>query len=263
MVRRVARAPARISPYTPRLRCADRKSLLLGTALASTLLISAVLTPTPASAVACIQPPSPNPINTNTLADNQPIICVNTEPRTNPAGNAINLTTNGAGSFIDLHNSGVLSATNNNFFMSGIFAYTQGLNSPIAIENVAAITATNNGPGNAFAIRALAERGSSPISIVNSGELHAYSLNAEAAGIDAVTAPILGYSNNPITIVNSGTITLTGFAADGIRAFAVGANSLVHIENTGEIVATGDQFAGGIPRGGGRCRLRHQRRKPR
>jgi hypothetical protein len=68
-----------------------------------------VLTPTPASAVACIQPPLPNPINTNTVGDNQPIICVNTEPRTNPAGNAINLTTDGTGSYIDLSNSGVLS----------------------------------------------------------------------------------------------------------------------------------------------------------
>jgi hypothetical protein len=117
--RRARGAPPKILSYVPRLRSADRKSLLLGTALASTLLISAVLTPTPASAVACIQPPSPNPINTNTVGDNQPIICVNTEPRTNPAGNAINLTTDGTGSYIDLSNSGVLSATNNNnSFMS-------------------------------------------------------------------------------------------------------------------------------------------------
>src|ERR671925_236296 len=46
----------------PRLRNADRKSLLLGTALASTLLVGALVTPTPAAAVACIQPASPNPI---------------------------------------------------------------------------------------------------------------------------------------------------------------------------------------------------------
>jgi hypothetical protein len=39
---------------------ADRKSLLLGTALASTLILGSLLTPTPAAAVACIQPASPN-----------------------------------------------------------------------------------------------------------------------------------------------------------------------------------------------------------
>lgn len=68
--------------------------------LASTLLIgSIVVAPTPAAAVACLQPPSPSPINTNTVGPDQAIICVNTEPRTNPAGNVINLTTNGTGSY--------------------------------------------------------------------------------------------------------------------------------------------------------------------
>jgi len=68
--------------------------------LASKLLIgSIVVAPTPAAAVACLQPPSPSPINTNTVGPDQAIICVNTEPRTNPAGNVINLTTNGTGSY--------------------------------------------------------------------------------------------------------------------------------------------------------------------
>jgi hypothetical protein len=68
--------------------------------LASTLLIgSIVVAPTPAAAVACLQHPSPSPINTNTVGPDQAIICVNTELRTNPAGNVINLTTNGTGSY--------------------------------------------------------------------------------------------------------------------------------------------------------------------
>jgi hypothetical protein len=205
-----------------------------------------LLIPSPAGAVVCLQAPSPNPINTNTVGADQPIICVNTDPRTNPAGNAVNLTTNGAGSYIDLNNSGVLNATNNNFFMSGIFAYTRGRDSPIAIDNAAAITAINNGPGNAFAIRAKAYRGDSPITIENSGELRAYSVEAAAAGIYAFTAAVLGPGTNPISIVNSGNITVSGFSGAGINAFAVGSNSPINIENSGDIVATGDQFAGGI-----------------
>ncbi len=90
--------PRRKPHLPPRVR-ADRKSLLLGTALASTLLLGSLLTPTPAHAVACIQPASPNPI-----IDTQAtfITCVNTEPRTSAAANAIDLTTTGAGSYIDL-----------------------------------------------------------------------------------------------------------------------------------------------------------------
>jgi hypothetical protein len=81
----------------PCLRSADRKSLLLGTALASTLLVGTLLTTTPAAAVACIQPASPNPIID---AEATFITCVNTEPRTNAAGNAIDLTTTGSGSYL-------------------------------------------------------------------------------------------------------------------------------------------------------------------
>jgi len=101
-VRRCARVvPGRAIPYLPRLRNANRKALLLGIALASTLLGSA-LTPTPAAAVACIQPASPNPINDT---ESTFITCVNTVPRTNAAGSAIYLHTTGTGSYINLYNS--------------------------------------------------------------------------------------------------------------------------------------------------------------
>jgi hypothetical protein len=81
---------------------AERKLLLLGTALASTLLFAGISAPTSALAVPCVQPASPTPINFSTLLDNQPITCVNTEPRTGTP-NAILLITQGANSFIDVN----------------------------------------------------------------------------------------------------------------------------------------------------------------
>jgi hypothetical protein len=221
---------------------ADCKAVLLGTALASTLVLGSLLVaPTPAGAVACIQPPSPNPINTNTVGPDQPIICVNTEPRTNPAGNAINLTTNGSRSYIDLSNSGVLNATNNNnSFMSGVLALTRGDDSPIAVENTAAITATNTGTGNTIAIRTVTYGLGSTVDIVSSGKMRAYSPAAGAVGLYSVT------QNGSVSIANSGDITVNGFAGEGIRGVGFGGDNIVHIVNTGDIDATGDQYAVGI-----------------
>ncbi|MEX1060984.1 MAG: hypothetical protein WED13_08175, partial [Methyloceanibacter sp.] len=66
----------------PRLGCADRRALLLGTALASTLLIGSLLTPTPAHALTnCLTGnPPPGPI---TVAVADDIICVNVDNRSN------------------------------------------------------------------------------------------------------------------------------------------------------------------------------------
>jgi hypothetical protein len=62
------------------------------------------------------------------------------------------------------------------------------------------------------------------------------------------TAALLVPGSNPISIVNSGNITVSGSAGAGISGFAVGVgyDSPLHIENTGDIAATGDQFAAGI-----------------
>jgi hypothetical protein len=95
----------------PRLRSADRKSLLLGTALVSTLLLTGLLAPSPARAVVNCPPgsfPPPGPIAINNPGDD--IVCVNVYDRTN-AGTVITLTTNGANEFIHLYNSGTLTAS--------------------------------------------------------------------------------------------------------------------------------------------------------
>jgi len=94
----------------------DRRTLLLGTALASTLLVGILLTPTPADAVFdCIVGPPPAPASPGPIADtgiNNSIVCINTEPRTNATGNAITLSTVNANHYIDLNSSGLLTATN-------------------------------------------------------------------------------------------------------------------------------------------------------
>jgi hypothetical protein len=59
------------------------------------------------------QPASPNPIIDTEATF---VTCVNTEPRTNAANNAIDLSTIGIGSYINLYNSGILTAFNNGIF---------------------------------------------------------------------------------------------------------------------------------------------------
>ncbi len=123
----------------PRLRCADRRSLFAGTALASTLLLGSLLAPTPAAAVACIQPASPTPIND--FSNTDAIICVNTEPRTAvfPGDlGAIFLQTTGAGHFIDLYNSGTLTGIG--LGARGIGAFTGGPGASVTVVNVGDIT---------------------------------------------------------------------------------------------------------------------------
>src|SRR4029077_18580769 len=111
----------------------DRSSLLISTALASTLLAGLLFAPTSASAqtTPCSGGPAPGP--TPILeASAAPIICVNTDDRTSngTSPDAINLLTTGAGNFITLSNSGVLTAARN-----GILSETFGDNSFIDITN--------------------------------------------------------------------------------------------------------------------------------
>ena len=129
-----------------RLGCADRKTLLLGTALASMVLLGIVVGPTPAQAVATcdLNPPdvpaSPGPISLDQM---QPIHCINTEPRINATGDAIFLNTSGGSYNIYLNNSGELTATNAGGDANGIVAYTKSNGALIDIINSGDIEATS------------------------------------------------------------------------------------------------------------------------
>ena len=136
--RATSRAAAPCRPLPVASRKTDRASLLLTTALASTLLAACLLAPTPTSAVvACVQPASPLPILDSSATD--AITCVNVDDRDGGAGDAI-LTTTVSNHYIDLYNSGTLTAGDD-----GIFTSTTGGNSDIRIENVGDITAGDEG----------------------------------------------------------------------------------------------------------------------
>ena len=231
----------------------DRKALLLGTALVSTLLLGTVAAPTPAHAVltcAADVGTGPTPINHST---NEPIICVNTEPRTNAAGDAIYLDTSGKGSYISLNNSGKLTAINSTGDAFGIYAHSDGNSSPITITNSGDITATSTG-GDAAGIWAESEGDvSGPITINNSGDITATSTGGgksggDAYGIRAFTSP--NSNNSRISINNSGDITATttspGYLAAGIWAEHEDDNSPITINNSGDITATSRGRAVGI-----------------
>ncbi|HZJ12518.1 MAG TPA: hypothetical protein VFD26_07695 [Methyloceanibacter sp.] len=119
----------------------DRSSLLLGTALASTLLMGTLAAPTSAAALTCAAYVGTGPAPISLLNTNDSIICVNTEARANAAGNAIELETYNADHSISLNSSGALTASNGTSPF-GIFATTDGTNSPIDVVNSGAIRTT-------------------------------------------------------------------------------------------------------------------------
>jgi hypothetical protein len=197
----------------------DRKSLPLGTARLEAAHRQHSVAPTPAAAVACLQPPSPSPINTNTVGPDQAIICVNTEPRTNPAGNVINLTTNGTG--------------------RGISVEARFGDSPLSIVNCGDIAAS--GGGDNFGIFATA-RVNSPISIENSGDIASTTSVGRAYGMFAV-------GRSPISVANSGDIAVATSAANpghstasavGIAAATYSGIAPVSVENSGDVHAASD-----------------------
>jgi hypothetical protein len=109
-------------PHLLHLARADRKSLLLGTALASTLVIGSLFTPSPAGRSPAFSRPRPDVhhLHQHRAAHER------RQQRDCPG-------TTGVSSYIGLYNSGVLTAFNN-----GIFTQTADANSPIFIENIGA-----------------------------------------------------------------------------------------------------------------------------
>ena len=215
---------------------ADRKALLLSSALASSLLFAA---PGSASAQqAVFIPASPFPVVlTNTASCIFPLPCV-----------IINTITPGA--FINFTNFG-------NFLSGGVGIGTSTVApfAPIAVQNfgdiatagfgavgIAAVTASPFSPiavlnsGDiatigyaAIGISANAPSPFSPIAIINSGDIATLGVNA--IGIQAATASPYA----PIAIYNSGDIATKGQSAIGISA---NANSAVLIDNSGDITTS-------------------------
>ncbi|MGZ8400280.1 MAG: autotransporter outer membrane beta-barrel domain-containing protein, partial [Methyloceanibacter sp.] len=167
--------------------------------------------------------------------------------------------TTGDDHYIDLHNSGILTAsvdaidtrtTGNNSFITidnigdiaagsysaGIFALTSGnadgpySNSGIAIDNSGDIAAGLIGIDAQTFGSATGDHSNSGSAINNSGDIAAGS--NYSAGIDAqTTGSATGASSNSgIAIVNSGTVVGNYF---GIRAYTDGLNSPINIANSG------------------------------
>jgi hypothetical protein len=237
------------------LRFADRKSLLLGTALASTLLLGTMVAPRPAHAVVgCAVAPG----SAIYVQADDSIVCINTETRpaepvtavpASPASVAIFLQTPATATLgvysIYLNNSGTLTtgpASTGSLY--GIYTNSGNDLSPITILNsgdatlsttesstLAAGIRANSGAarvtasvGSAFGLRAHTYGEQSSIAIENSGALQV--TGNDAAGIYAVTA----CCDAPISIVNSGDIDVEGrFTAAGIFAATAGPASPIAI----------------------------------
>ena len=235
---------------------ADRRSLLLGTALASTLLLACLTAPAPALAVACTQPPPPAPI-----ADVETtfITCINTDTRADASQVILLSTSANPGSYIHLYNSGALTSSGGiginvqtaaddspvtivnagtiNAALLGIFTATVNSNSDISITNSADIVAHGG-----VAIQAQALGSYSDIAIINSGDLIATGSLARAIFVQA------GAQHDDLSIENGGTIlaTATNGAAYGIFAYGGADDSSIAVDNRGDIVATGTTNATGI-----------------
>jgi outer membrane autotransporter protein len=195
------------------------------TALVSTLVIGSLFAPSPASAqtTTCTggPAPGPTPILEATAGPNAPIICVNSDDRVSNATSpdAINLSTAGTNSFIDLYNSGFLTADED-----GVDAITFGNNSPVAIQNRGDIVAGDD------SIYAESIGDDSGIVINNEGALNAGSNGPDySAGIYARTFG----DRSTIEIANSGSAN----GVYGILALTYGVDSGITVSNTADIVS--------------------------
>lgn len=265
-----------------RLAKVDRSSLLVSTALASTLLVGSLLAPTSAAAqtTTCSGGPAPGPTPI-VEASATPIICVNADDRTSNGSSpdAINLSTTGVGSYIDLYNSGLLTASgdgigtrtaDDNSFITidnwgdinsarGIFAQTSGSandshsNAGVEVHNQGDLV--SDGTSNAGAIyvatlgSANGDHSNAGIEIDNAGEL-----TAERAGIVAGTfGDAYGASSSAgIDIDNAGDIDAGVYGIYTVTqgdATGPGSNTGIDIDNSGDISSTGGVGILAITRG--------------
>ena len=217
-----------------------RAALLTGTALATTLLLVALVAPTPAIAVVgdC-DDAGPDAVS---ITSATPIVCINTEVRNDPTvGYAISLDTTADGASITVNNSGDLTVAPVTGDAYGIYAYTREDYSPINIVNSGEIRATSN-DGDAHGIYATTLDDNSSISIKNASRIAATG-SYSALGISAITFD----DDSNISIKNASRIDATGSdSALGIDAITFDDNSSISIVNRGDIDARADLFAFGI-----------------
>jgi Autotransporter beta-domain/Autochaperone Domain Type 1 len=199
-----------------RLRAPSRHALLLGTALASTLLLATLAAPTPAHAVVACPPgtfPPPGPITLNPAGDS--VNCVNVYDRNNAGDPVIDLLTIGAGQFISLNNSGDLTSPDDR----GIRAYSQGANSPVDVFNTGDIDSYRS------SIYAKTKFGA--LEVFNAGHI-----TTEYLGIQAATGNA-GGPNSPLTLTNTGDIDQN--VGTAISASTYQAQSELTLVNSGAL----------------------------
>jgi autotransporter family porin len=238
-------------PQTPfRFARPNRRLLLAGTALATTLLVTTAA-PMPAEAQqAVFIPLSPIPVVLNNNDD-----CIF-------PGTCALIDTVGIGAFIDFTNSGNFATAGPAAI--GISTNTAAIFGSIEVNNSGDIATAGLG---AIGIEALTLAPFSPININNSGDLATAGLgsvgifassisrnsrvtitnsgNIATTGIDAFG--IYGYTggrNSDLSITNSGTLATRGINADGIYGETVGRSSNLTIENSGEIFTRGRRAEG-------------------
>ena len=252
----------------PGLRTANTKSLLLGTALASTLLFGIVLAPAPAAAQTQPCPGTPPVSNTEPIVDTSniaPIVCNNADDRAANAASfyrAIDLSTSFDGNFVRLDNSGARTATAVNAYAFGIDIYTSGNSSGIDIQNANRINATSTGDYvGVIGIYGSTRGDLSGIVVENDGIIQARATalyDATATGIEAsaFSAGVRIDNRASISAIAQETESYFGAAARGINADAY---LNIAIDNCGNVTAqaisgtstfavgiSADSFAGAI-----------------
>jgi Autotransporter beta-domain/Autochaperone Domain Type 1 len=234
------------APNRARDSVPDRNGLLLGTALASTLLIGALVAPAPAHAVVtCAGDAGLGPTPISHLGEFDSIVCVNTEPRTAVGAQAaIDLSTTGDDFPVILNSEGRLQATNAGL-ANGIRTTTVGERSDITIENRGDIGVVAEG-ANAHGIFAFTLETDSPIEITHRGDVTVSSDTSEAYGVYAYS--VGSYSPLSITI-DSGHFAVRSDDGDarGILARTGGTGSDVELVNHADIrVTSSSGIAAGI-----------------
>lgn len=148
----------------------------------------------------------------------------------------------GDGSPITITNSATISVGGGGDDMAGIFAGARGSGSPVKITNSGAFDVTSS-DGDANGIEALVYGPGSGVTIVNTGMLR---VDADDWS-DGIDVESIG-GTSPISIINTGDIVSTARqnGAEAIDAFSLGDKSPITVDNSGALTTKGGDYAYGI-----------------